>query len=197
MESMAVDLNLLRAVMTPDLRLDIGRLLMVRVASIEPDGRGVLSLAGMLLEAELPEGLSAGQELKLEVRELTPQKVVLAIQNDASQPAIPLIAALIVPMPLGGSLSVQERQPSGSTQLPDGSHSLKLRYDAPSFGPIDMHFTLDAKGGLRLALVVPTGESLASAKQASQSLLGSLTQATDRQTSLSITPRYEPLEVFA
>lgn len=194
---MAVDLNLLRAVMTPDLTLDIGRLLMVRVASIEPDGRGLLSLAGMLLEAELPEGLSAGQELKLEVRELTPQKVVLAIQNDASQGATPLIAALVVPMPLGGSLHVRERQPSGSTQLPDGSHSLKLRYDAPNFGPIDMHFILDSQGGLRLALVVPAGESLALATETSENLLDSLTQATGRQASLSVTARYEPLEVFA
>jgi hypothetical protein len=197
MEPMAVDVNLLRAVLAPDLTLDIGRLLMVRVASIEPDGRGVLSLAGMLLEAELPEGVSAGQELKLEVRELTPQKVVLAIQNDASQAAIPLIAALIVPMPLGGSLRVQERQPSGSTQLPDGSHALKLRYDAPNFGPVDMHFILDTQGGLRLGLVVPAGESLAAAHETSHDLLDSLTVATGRQTSLSITPRYEPLEVFA
>lgn len=194
---MAVDLNLLRAMLTPELTLDIGRLLMVRVASIEPGGRGLLSLAGMLLEAELPEGVSAGQELKLEVRELTPQKVVLAIQNDASQTAIPLIAALIVPMPSGGSLRVQERQPSGSTQLPDGSHSLKLRYDAPNFGPVDMHFILDTEGRLRLAVVVPAGDSLAAAQDTSQDLLGSLTEATGRQTSLSITPRYEPLEVFA
>jgi len=79
MEPLAVDANLLRAVLAPDLKLDIGRLLMVRVASVEADGRGVLSLAGMLLEAELPESVSAGQELRLQVRELTPEKVVLAI----------------------------------------------------------------------------------------------------------------------
>jgi hypothetical protein len=197
MQPMAVDLNLLRAMLTPELTLDVGRLLMVRVASVDPDGRGLLSLAGVLLEAELPQGVSAGQELKLEVRELTPQKVVLAIQNDASQTAIPLIAALIVPMPLGGSLRVQERQPSGSTQLPDGSHSLKLRYDAPTFGTIEMHFILDTQGGLRLALVVPAGESLASAQASSEDLLDSLTEATGRQTSLSVSARYEPLEVFA
>jgi hypothetical protein len=197
MEPVAVDAALLRAVLTPDLKLDIGRLLMVRVASTEPDGRGVLSLAGMLLEAELPEGVSPGQELKLEVRELTPEKVVLAIQNDSSQTPVPLIAALLVPMPLGGSLLVQERQASGSTQLPDGSHSLKLRYDAPTFGPIDMHFNLDTQGGLRLAMMVPAGESLASAQATSAELLESLAEATGQPPSVTITSRYEPLEVFA
>jgi len=100
-------------------------------------------------------------------------------------------------MPLGGSVAVRERQASGSTQLPDGSHSLKLRYDAPSFGPIDMHFVLDPQGGLRLALLVPAGESLSSAQSASPELLDALSEATGHQASLSIAARYEPLEVFA
>jgi hypothetical protein len=48
-----------------------------------------------------------------------------------------------------------------------------------------------------LALVVPAGESLASAQASSEDLLDSLTEATGRQTSLSVSARYEPLEVFA
>jgi hypothetical protein len=197
MDPVAVEASLLRVLLTPDLKLDIGRLLMVRVATVEPGGRGLLSLAGVLLEAELPEGVSAGQELKLEVRELTPQKVVLAIQNDAPQIVPPLIADLIIAMPLGGSVRLHERPPSGSTQLPDGSHTVKLRYDAPSFGPVDMHFTLGAEGSLRLAVVVPAGEALADAQATAEELLDSLTRATGSRASLSITPRHEPLEIFA
>lgn len=196
MEPLAVDLNMLRAVLAADLKLDVGRLLMVRVASVEPEGRGVLSLAGMLLDAELPEGVTAGQELKLAVREITPEKVVLSIQNDQQQ-AVPLLAAALIPMPLGGSLQVRERGGGRTTQQPDGSHSLKLRYDAPSFGAIDMHFRLDPQGGLRLALLVPAGESLAQAQTAAPQLQDALTDATNRAVAVSVAARREPLEVFA
>ena len=46
----------------------------------------MLSLAGMLLEAELPSNVRAGEELRLQVRELTPEKVVLAIKDESQPP---------------------------------------------------------------------------------------------------------------
>ncbi len=195
MEPLAVDLNLLRAVLTPDLQIDVGKLLMVRIASVESSGRGMLSLAGMLLEAELPEGVSTGQELKLVVREITPEKVVLSIQNDP-QAAIPLLSAALIPL-AAGSLEVRERGGGRSTKRADGSHSLKLRYDAPNFGALDMHFVLDPQGGLQLAVVVPVGDALNDAQAAAPRLQQNLVEATNRSVILSVAGRYEPLEVFA
>jgi hypothetical protein len=195
MEPLAVDLNLLRAVLTSDLQLDIGRLLMVRVATVDAAAAGVLSLAGMLLEAELPEGVSAGDELKLAVREITPEKVVLTIQSD-EQAAIPLLSAALIPL-ASGSLQVRERGGGRSTKRPDGSHGLKLRYDAPNFGAVDMDFVLDPQGGLRLAVLVPAGDPLSDAQAAAPTLQQSLTEATSRPVRLSVAARYEPLEVFA
>ena len=65
MQPLAVEASLLRAVLSTDVKLTIGRELMVRVAAVTAEGRGVLSLAGMLLDAELPTTVRAGEELRL------------------------------------------------------------------------------------------------------------------------------------
>ncbi len=115
--------------------------------AITADGRGTLNLAGIPLEAELPDNVKAGDELRLVVRELTPDKVVLAIQDDAvsrTASAHRWSSAPRVPMPHGGSLQVTDRDAASASCRQDGTHTLTLRYDAPTFGPIDMTFTLDA-----------------------------------------------------
>ena len=66
----------------------------------------MLSLAGMLLEAELPDNVRAGQELRLQVRELTPDKVVLAIKEESQPPPPAAVDAPRVPLPGGGSVQV-------------------------------------------------------------------------------------------
>ena len=64
----------------------------------------MLSLAGALLDAELPGNVHAGEELRLEVRELTPDKVVLGIRADVGpqQPQAVPVEAPRVPLPGGG-----------------------------------------------------------------------------------------------
>lgn len=210
MPPLALDLKVLRAVLASEageLRLDVGRLLMARVAAIGEDGSGTLALAGALLEAKLPEGLSVGQELKLAVRELTPDKVVLAIQDEQAQsqaqaqPEIPVVPpfAPFVPMPHGGTLRVQERtRPrSRSTRRPDGSHALSLRYDTESLGAIDMRFLLGPGGGLKLSITVQAGAPLRSASAAAQTLEAALTNTISGPVTVSVSGRHEPLEVFA
>lgn len=203
MAPLTVNLNVLRAMLATEageLRLEIGRVLMARVAALSEDGSGMLAMAGTLLTAKLPAGLSVGQELKLAVRELQPDKVVLGIDDGQAQSepqvAPPLLAPMI-PMPLGGSLRIKERGGSRSAPLPDGSHTLSLRYDAPSFGAIDMHFALSAGGTLKLSLTVPPGEGLRRAKHAAAALTDALKEVTDGPVSLSVQSRHEPLEVFA
>jgi hypothetical protein len=198
MQPLAIDAALLRAVLTPDLKLTVGRELMARVAVLGENGRGTLNLAGVPVPAELPANVKAGDELRLVVRELSSDKVVLAIQEDTQQgqAALPLVEAPRVPMPQGGSLQVTERDAGSAQQGQDGTHTLTLRYDAATFGPIDMTFTLSS-GGLRLALVVPQGSSYAAADGAATGLAERLTDATERPASVTVSPRREPIEVYA
>lgn len=194
----AVELRLLRQLLGPELKLNVGRELMVRVADLQPGGRGVLSLAGMLLEAQLPEGVQPGDELRLQVRDLTPDRVLLAIQPNPDQP-VPAAAALPPPvqLPGGGRLQIRDQQ-HGRTGAAEGdqTHTLALHYDAPAFGPIDMLFVLD-RSSLRLALTVAPGRAHDSAQDHQQTLTEALAEATGRPATVTIAPRREPLEVYA
>ncbi len=195
---LSVDASLLRAVLTADVQIAVGRELMVRVASVEAGGRGVLSLAGSLLDAELPSTVSAGDELRLQVREVTPDRIVLAIQDDGQQQPTPLAApteAPRVPLPNGGSLQITDHNASGQRATGDGTHTLSLRYDAPTLGPVEMQFTL-TPGALGVMLRVST-IAHPGADAASVQLASTLTDAAGRPARVTVTARREPLEVFA
>jgi hypothetical protein len=197
MQPLAIDAALLRAVLTPDLKLTIGRELMARVANLTSDGRGTLNLAGIPVAAQLPANVKEGDELRLVVRDLTSDKVVLAIQDDSQgQPPPPLVEAPRVPLPDGGSLQVTERDAASTRAGQDGTHTLSLRYDAPTFGAVDMTFTL-TPGGLRLSVTVPQGNPYIAADDAASGLAEKLTQAVERPASVTVTPRREPIEVYA
>lgn len=195
MQPLAVDASLLRTVLASDIKLTIGRELMVRVAAVGADGRGVLSLAGMLLEADLPDNVRAGAELRLQVRELTPEKVVLAIQQDAQQPLAAPVEAPRVALPGGGFVKVTERDAGGLLAAGDQTHTVTVRYDAPTLGQIDLHFTLSA-GALALTVAVAPGAHETADDHATQ-LQGTLAAATERPATVTVVARREPVEVFA
>jgi hypothetical protein len=196
MQPLAVEASLLRAVLATDIKLSVGRELMVRVAAVGGEGRGVLSLAGMLLEAELPANVRAGDELRLQVREMTPERVVLAIQDESQQPppAVP-VEPPWVPLPGGGALQVTERGAGGPLTAGDQTHTLSLRYDAPTLGAVDLQFTLTS-GALALAVTVAPGAYEAADEQAS-SLQRTLTDTVERPAKVTVSVRREPVEVFA
>ena len=194
MQPLAVDAALLRTVLSTDVKLTLGRELMVRVASVTAEGRGVLSLAGMLLEAELPSNVRAGEELRLQVRELTPEKVVLAIRADPELVPVP-VETPRVPLPGGGSLQVAERDAGGSLAAGDPAHTLTLRYDAPHLGAVDLHFTLTS-GALGLTVAVAPG-AFETADEHAGKLQAALTDAAERTAKVTVITRREPVEVFA
>ncbi len=197
MEPLAVDAALLRTVLAADIRLAVGRELMVRVASVTADGRGVLSLAGILLDAELPANVRAGEELRLQVRALTPEKVILAIRGEAQ--AVPPVAVEHerIALPGGGSVRVTERDADRRRGAAgeERTHALRLRYDAPSLGPIDLHLTL-SEGALAVTVAVAPG-ALAPAQDRTEALRSALVAATERPTNVTVVTRREPVEVFA
>ena len=194
MQPLAVDASLLRTVLATDVKLAIGRELMARVASVTTGGRGVLSLAGMLLDAELPSGVHAGEELRLQVRELTPDKVVLAIREDVQPAAVP-VETPRVPLPGGGSVKVTERDAGGPLAAGDRTHTVTVRYDAPALGTVDLHFTL-AAGALALTVAVAPG-AYETADDHAGALRATLAAATERPTTVTVLARREPVEVFA
>lgn len=196
-----VGLDLLRDVIAPDLRLDIGRQLMVRVADVGANGRGTISLAGIKLDARLPADAKPGDELRLVVKELDAEQVVLQTVEDEGRPEQTLSPGLQAGQAQamladGGTLALTRRYQSHPGRDGGEVHTLALRYDAPNLGAVDLSFVMDGTS-LRLALTAPPGASYEAMTSESEQLADVIAQAAQRRVAVSVTPRREPLEVFA
>jgi hypothetical protein len=197
MDPIAVDVRLIKAVLGTELKIAPGRVLMARVASADGNGRGSLNIAGTTLEAELPRELQAGQELRLTVRHVSPDRVELSMSDPAAAAAE---AAQAAPLPGGGALRVSERD-AGSESGSGGAsesdrHSLALRYDAPALGAVDLRFELDPES-LRVTATFAAGDPHERALDAADGLQSVLTAALGRPVAVEINSRYQPLDVYA
>jgi hypothetical protein len=180
-----------------ELRVAPGRALMARVVSVNPAGRGTLSIAGMPIDAKLPPGVEAGQDLRLVVRHVSPEQVVLGLTGEAG--AAVATAQPTVELPGGGSVRVGEREASrqGGAASGTGRHVLALVYDAPTLGAVDLRFELDPQA-LRVSAVLGAGQPVEQAQDRAGALREALTQALGgRPVTVEITPRREPLDVYA
>src|SRR5436190_11389466 len=155
--------------------------MMARVVTLNPGGRGSLSIAGALVDAKLPPGVQAGEELRLVVRHVSPERVVLGLA-DQNLP-VP-VAAPAVPLPGGGNVRVTERdagsEPGSAGPRPGaGRHALALMYEGPALGPVDLRFELDPQS-LRLTATLAAGEPAERARHAAGELRDALSQAIGR-----------------
>lgn len=205
MQPLAIDPRILRTLLAPEIKVIPGRALMARVVLADGSGRGSLSIAGFLLEAELPPDVRTGQDLRLVVRDVSPDRVLLSLSEPhqpapAPPPATPGAGGVDlpppVPLPGGGSLQVAERD-AGRASAPGSSrpHTLALRYNAPALGAVDLRFALDPSTMTLAVTVAPA--SLAAARAAADELRRTLADALGRSVSVTISPRREPVDVYA
>lgn len=183
---------LLRAQL-PEVTLREGASVMARVAS-RGEGHGVLVLAGIPLTAQLPRGVEAGATLKLRIEEVSPERVVLRM--DAQAPALdPLATAPAPPRPEGPKVAVGEpprRAPGGE----EGGASVALAFDSPALGRIDLRIDLSTRA-VQVGVEAPAGRAFEAADGAAERLRATLADAFEREASVRVTPRREPLDVYA
>src|SRR3954447_9601300 len=136
-----VDVVLVRALLG-DLTLRPGTLVTGRVL----DAR-TLVLAGVRLAAALPEGVEAGQVLRLRVQEAGGDRLHLKVVPDAQAPAAatvaaapPSDAAYAVALPGGvtARIAVAEREAEARGGGPGAARSVVVRYDSPTLGRMDV-----------------------------------------------------------
>jgi hypothetical protein len=197
MDPIAVDVRLINAVLGAELKIAPGRVLMARVVWADGSGRGALNIAGTTLEAELPKEVETGQDLRLTVSDVSPDRVELSMSDPSLAAAG---AAAMAALPGGGALQVTERDPGsqsggGEKQRPD-RHTLALRYDAPALGPIDLRFELDPDS-LRLSATFAAGEPHERALDAAGDLQSTLAAALGRSVVVDVGARRDPLNVYA
>ncbi len=192
-----MDIRLIRAVLGAELRIVPGRVLMARVVTADGAGRGSLNIAGALIDAKLPKEVEAGQELRLTVSHVGPDRIELSMSDQNLAAA----ASESAQLPGGGMVRVSERDSGAGEGGADGSdgsdrHSLSLRYDAPSLGAVDLRFELDSES-LRLSATLRAGEPFESALDGAGELRDALAAAVGLPVTVHVSPRREPLDVYA
>ena len=181
---------LLRAQL-PEVSLREGQSVMARVAS-RGEGHGVLVLAGIPLTARLPDGVESGATLKLRIEDVSQERVVLRMEG---QPVNPLAAGSPPPRPEAPKLTVGEpprRAPGGE----DDGASVALSFLSPALGRIDLRIDL-ATRAVQVDVEAPAGRAYDAADGAAERLRATLEGALERPAAVRVTPRREPLDVYA
>lgn len=187
-----VEVALLRLAL-PGVGLTPGAVLAARV--LERSGaRGMLSLAGGRLPAELPENLRPGDAVRLRVEEVGEERILLRVVEPA--PAPPPPAALLLPLPGGARAGVEVRVEAEGGDGERSSWTVAVAYVSPAIGPVDLRLTLDATA-LRAEVDVAPGAALDAAQEQAQRLRDALAEVAGRPVSVRIGPRREPVDVYA
>jgi hypothetical protein len=141
--SAATELILLRTAL-PAPALRAGSVVVARVLE-----NRLLSLAGARVAASLPDEVRPGDVLKLRVKELAPERIVLQIVPDP-----PPAATAAVALPGGATARIVEDDESSGAAA---ARAVVLRYDSPTLGRLDIR--LSAAGATVHATEGPPAEA--------------------------------------
>jgi hypothetical protein len=182
----------------PDLLLRDGATLAARVA--DKQGRhGLLTLAGVPLVAELPDGVQTGDTLKLMVADTRGEKVVMRlIQDQAAGNVPPPTVNITQPDGTTARLTVDE---DGGQDGEEGGRdreqaAIALTYETPKLGAIGLRLEI-APGVVRVRAEVRAGAVHALADDASDALRRTLVERTGRAAEVTVVPRFDSIDAYA
>jgi hypothetical protein len=182
--------TLLLRTQLPEVTLRPGTSIVARVLS-RGENHGVLVVAGIPLSAQLPLQIGrTGETLRLTVSDVTPERVTLQLDqvvNPAAQPA---------PQPADRPRVTVEDQARTVRAGGEERSTVALSFQSPSLGRLDLRIEL---AGTRLTVGVEAaaGRSFDLADAASGRLHDGLQARTGLEASVQVTPRREPLDLYA
>jgi hypothetical protein len=181
----------------PDLLLRPGMTLFARVA--EREGRhGIIVLAGSPLVAELPDEVQVGDKLRLLVEDTRGERVTMKLVQE--QPtAAPQTPTIGLPLPDGtrARITMDEQDEHGEGGRDDPGHaSISIGYESPALGAVGMVLSL-VPGGVRVQAELAAGQPFELASAAAEELRERLAAATGRAAEVTVTPRRQPLDLYA
>jgi hypothetical protein len=183
-----IDPAMLRAEI-PQLVLRPGMTLAARVAETH-GSRGLLMIANAALAAELPEGVKAGDTLKLRVQEANPERIVMRLEGEAQQPPI-----VPIPLPDGQQAHVYVDEREGEGRQSGEQAAVAITYKSPALGAID--FRLGLEGGALTAQVrAKEGAPYELARTQAEELRDALHRASGKPVQVTVSPRHDPLDVY-
>jgi hypothetical protein len=197
-QPIAVQLIMLQQAI-PDATLRVGQLLLARVAERHGE-RGILMIAGHPLVAQLPENVRAGDVLKLAVRDITGEQVVMQMHESKEAAAAAAQAPQTVPVPMPGGVParivVDDKASGGGSGEGGEAHAVAVTYESPALGPINFRIGMDA-ANVVADVRVAAGAPLELAAAAAAVLEAALAQATERAAHVTIAPRPGSFDVSA
>jgi hypothetical protein len=184
----AVQTLLLKAQL-PELTLRPGSSIVARVLS-RGESHGVLVIAGVPLAAQLPEEVGAtGETLRLTVRDVTPERVTL--QLDETLPAAPHAP----PQAQRPRVTVED-PPRAIRVAGEQRASVALSFHSEPLGRLDIRIEV-AGSRVRTAVETESGQPYELASAAAPRLETGLHTRTGLDAEVRVTPRRDPLDVYA
>jgi hypothetical protein len=198
-QPIAVQLITLQQVM-PDVTLRLGQSLLARVAERHGD-RGILMIAGQPLVAQLPEHVRPGDVLKLAVRDITGEQVVMQMHEGKEAPAQNAQQQTnFVPVGFPGqppsSVRVDDEASSGGGAEEDAVSTIALTYESPVLGAFNFRLGMDGSHVV-CEVRVAAGAPLETASAAASVLESALAERTERAASVVVAPRPGSFDVSA
>ena len=183
--------TLLLQTQLPDITLRPGTSVVARVLSRGAD-HGVLVIAGIPLTAQLPTEIGkAGETLRLAVADVTPERVTLQLEQivpPAGQPP---------PTPTQAARVRVEDEPRTVRVGGEERSSVALSFQSEALGRLDLRIELVAGKRVSASVEAPAGRSFELADAASGHLHDGLHARTGLEADVRVTPRREPLDVYA
>jgi hypothetical protein len=175
----------------PDVQLRAGTSVVGRVAS-RGESHGVLVIAGIPLTAQLPEEVGrAGETLRLSVTDVTPERVTLHLEQ-----IIPPAGQPVPERTMPARVQVEE-EPRSVRAGGEERSTVALSFTSEALGRLDLRLELVAGNRVSAAVETPAGRSYALADAAAERLREGLNARTGLEAKVRITPRREPLDVYA
>jgi hypothetical protein len=182
--------TLLLQTQLPDITLRPGTSVVARVLSRGSD-HGVLVIAGIPLTAQLPTEIGkAGETLRLSVADVTPERVTLQLEQVVPQAPPP-------PTPAQTARVHVEDEPRTVRVGGEERSTVALSFHSEALGRLDLRLELVAGARVSAAVEAPAGRSFDLAEGASGRLQDGLQARTGLETDVRVTPRREPLDVYA
>jgi hypothetical protein len=182
--------TLLLQTQLPDITLRPGTSVVARVLS-RGEGHGVLVIAGIPLTAQLPEEIGrTGETLRLSVADVTPERVTLQLEQ---------VVAPVVQPPVAHEHRARVQVEEQARTVREGGEersSVALSFLSDALGRLDLRIEVTGTR-VHAAVEAPAGRSFELADAASGRLHDALHARTGLDAEVRITPRREPLDVYA
>lgn len=186
----SVDALLLRTQM-PELVLRPGLSVVARVAARGEGPLGVLVLAGVPLTAHLPEEVEAGETLRLTVSEVSPERVTMKLE-----PQTPAVVPGQAPPPPPPEVRVSEAPQRRRGADGEDVHTVALTFASGVLGRLDLRLELSPTG-VTASVAAPAGDAHELAEAQAEALRDGLLARTGVPATVRVTPRREPLDLYA